>query len=360
MYEKVTPDSRYNHIVEYVRDTAWAVLPNVLALIQGIVDQRNRGGRLTSEEIDARLGHVGEKPTDERFADGVVVHAAIDAIGVPGGSRQGAVAVIPLAGVIIHRSDMFEDVSGLASIQRFKSRLDDAIRNEAVSAIVLDIDSPGGAVDGVVEIADHIREARGQKKIISVANSLMASAAYWIGSAASEVVASPSAQVGAIGVFAAHTDVSAQLGMLGVDVTLVSAGEYKIEGNPFAPLSADAEATIQKMVDQIYDQFLGAVAKGRGVTATAVRRDFGRGRLLDADSAMAAGLVDRVETIEAVVDRLLSRGKAGSARAVEITPGAPSQAAQTRENEIDAPAIAAAGPSVQIRRRRLDLLQRAV
>jgi capsid assembly protease len=137
----------------------------------------------------------------------------------------------------------------------------------------------------------------------------MASAAYWLAASASEIVALPSAQVGSIGVFSMHEDVSKALDEKGVKVTLISAGKFKTEGNPFEPLSDDAKAAVQGTVDFYYGQFTSDVANGRGVAVDSVRAGFGEGRVVTAKDALKLGMIDRVGTLDDVVGDLL-RGKA--------------------------------------------------
>jgi ClpP class serine protease len=112
-----------------------------------------------------------------------------------------------------------------------------------VKAIVLDVDSPGGVISGVAELAGELRGLRGgAKPIVAHADYLVASAAYWIASQADEIIATPSALVGSVGVYSMHVDQSGWLEQLGIKVTLVAEPAQKVEGNPFDPLGADAEA----------------------------------------------------------------------------------------------------------------------
>ncbi len=142
--------------------------------------------------------------------------------------------------------------------------------------------------------------------------ALAASAAYWIGSAAGEFYVTPGGEAGSIGVYAAHINRSAQLRKAGVDTTLVSAGKYKVEGSLYEPLSKDAERFMQSRVDDYYAKFTRAVARHRGVSVLAVRNGMGQGRLLGAQAAKAAGMVDDVATFDDVVRRLLSSRQSSS------------------------------------------------
>ena len=91
-----------------------------------------------------------------------------------------------------------------------------------------------------------------------------------------------------------------------MDVTIISAGKFKAEGNPYEELDPEATAELQRVVDEFYAQFVKAVAQGRGVSESDVRSGFGQGRALPASRAMAEGLVDRIDTIQSVVTQLQS------------------------------------------------------
>ncbi|RMG98272.1 MAG: S49 family peptidase [Chloroflexi bacterium] len=235
-----------------------------------------------------------------------------EAAGDFGGVTAGNVAVIRLRGVIVPRGSQFMEQAGyITSLQSFARVMRQAAGDASVGHIVIDVDSPGGQVSGVPEMAAIVREIAVEKPVTAVANHLMASAAYWIGSAASTLVATPSAQVGSIGVFATHLDYSAALAQKGIAVTLIAAGAHKTDGNPYEPLSDDARAAIQETVNTYYDQFVADVAAGRGVRVEDVRGGYGEGRVLTANAAMAAGMIDRIATLDDVMASLTGGRSAG-------------------------------------------------
>lgn len=214
---------------------------------------------------------------------------------VPQTVRQDAgVAVLPLSGVIWQQK-----------AEAIGAVFDNLVRSEQVRAIVLDVDSPGGEVFGTPELAERIYRARGRKPIVAAVNSLMASAAYWIGTAADEVVMTPSGEVGSIGVWSAHIDASKMYQDIGWNVTLIKAGKFKVEGNPFGPLEAEARAFMQSRVDDYFGMFVHAVARHRGRNVAHVRGGFGQGRVLGATQALAEGMIDRVQTVPALVAQLV-------------------------------------------------------
>lgn len=217
--------------------------------------------------------------------------------------RSKGVSIIPIRGIITPRSSLLQQLFGGTSLQSFTSMFRMAEADDQVGTIVLDVDSPGGMTSGITEAAQMIWGAR--KQTVAVANSLMASAAYWLGSACDEVCVAPSAFVGSIGVYLLHEDISGFLAKVGVKTTLVSAGKYKAEGNEYEPLSSAAAGAMQSMVDDVYDQFVGDVAKGRGTSSAAVRDGYGQGRVLPASRALGERLADRKMTLDQVVNGLV-------------------------------------------------------
>lgn len=297
-----TPEGKAAHyplIVNAVASTPWAILPETLATIINLIAFRASGGTLSEQEIQQRIGAVAK----------------------PQVRQQGTIAVLPVFGVLTHRASMMTDMSGGTSTERLGSAIRQALGDTNVSAIVLDIDSPGGSVNGIAELADEIYRARGQKPVYAIANSMAASAAYWLGTSASELSVIPSGEVGSIGVLAAHEDVSKALEVQGVKTTLITAGRYKAEASPYAALADEARAAIQERVDDYYEQFVGDVARGRGVKASEVKAGYGEGRMVGAKRAKQLGMVDHVETMEALLSRLMRQsGQSGKARAGEESP----------------------------------------
>lgn len=278
----------YPHILRAVTSSLWAILPEKLDDILDFVAFKATGGDLTAEEISARLGAARDQQR---------------------GQSAGTVAVMPMTGTFSNRVSMMSQASGGASYEAMAGQFRALVNNPEVSAIVLDMDSPGGVVNGADELAAEIYRARSVKPVTAVANSVMASAAYWIGSAASELVVTPSAEIGSIGVLGGHRDESGLYEKLGVKVSLISAGKYKTENNPFEPMTDEGRAAMQARADEAYGRFTRAVAKGRGVSVESVRNGFGEGRVVSAREAVSLGMADRVATIDEVVAGLLSTPK---------------------------------------------------
>lgn len=219
--------------------------------------------------------------------------------------RSGPVHVLQLQGTIIPRSGMMSRMSGGASLDQFGKAFEDAASDPSAQAIVIGIDSPGGVVDMVAETAEKVYAARRPgRPIIAVANTMAASAAYWLASAADEIVVTPSGSVGSIGVYGMHEDLTEALKMRGVSRTLIRSGPRKAEG-AVGPLDDAAMKHRQAGADYAYDMFVKAVARNRNLPEKTVRADpetseahLGGGRSYHARDAVRLGLADRVATFE--------------------------------------------------------------
>lgn len=277
---------QYERVTRYVMEMPWAIKPEALGVILDVLEFRANGGKFSDEEIQARIGDNKRRNTV---------------------SQRDRVAVIPLYGTIMPRARLMSDISGGRSIEDFADDLRAADADPNVSTIIMDIASPGGAVDQVPETAALIRSL--STPTVAVANTDAASAAYWIASQADELVVTPSGEVGSIGVWTAHQNMAGAQEKAGVQTTLISAGKYKVEGHPFGPLDDEAREAIQGKVDHYYGLFVADVALGRGVSADAVREGFGQGRMVTSAEAVREGMADRVATL----DEIIAEREGGSA-----------------------------------------------
>lgn len=292
---------KYPNVIRLVMETPWAIVPAKLAAILDLLALRDQGGYLSDDEIADRIGAARRRPG--------------------GATKSGAVAVIPIHGVITPKATLFTEISGGTSMESLIGAVRAAAGNDNVSAIVLDVDSPGGLTDLVPEAAAELRAARSKKPLVAVANTDAGSAAYWLASQADRLLVTPSGMAGSIGVFAAHDDISAMQEMLGIKTTFVKAGKFKTEGNPYEPLSAEARDAIQRVVDEFYGMFTSDVAKGRGVPVADVRSGFGEGRMVTAKEAVRLGMADQVGTLEDAIAAAASarRRAVAAVSAIPIT-----------------------------------------
>lgn len=271
--------------------TPWAMMPERLNAASAML-HRWAAGQVASPEVIAAVAADKEARAAKRDANTR--------------AGNGSIAVLPFYGVVTQRGNMMDDLCGpgSASTQRFSALLRDALADDTVGAILVDIDSPGGSVYGTGELADEIMAARGKKPIVGIANSLAASAAYWVGASCSELYVTPGGEVGSIGVWQAHFDYSQAMAEEGVKPTLISAGKYKVEGNPYNALDEDAHSFMQSRVDDYYAAFTKGVSRARGIPIAQVRDGMGQGRVLGADAALAEKMVDGVMTFDDVVKKM--------------------------------------------------------
>jgi capsid assembly protease len=172
-----------------------------------------------------------------------------------------------------------------------------------VQTIVFDVDSPGGNVAGATEFHKVLLRARTEKPCIAVASYLCASAAFWAMSAATKIIAPPSAQIGGVGVLAIYDDLSAAIEQRGIKREVLRAGKFKGEAIG-GPLSAEARTHIQSLIDANYGRMTTDIANGRGVKVAAVREGYGEGFCLTAEAALAAGMIDDIATLDETLARL--------------------------------------------------------
>ena len=278
--EQLTMDARRAELMRMAGAEVWAILPGAIERM------------LAAPSPLAPLRFQGE--------------GELYAITRPG-PKSGRVARVPIVGMITKASSIWSLFGG-TTVEKLTAALRQVALDETVGTVLLDIDSPGGTVSGLPALAAEVRALRESKHVVALANDLAASAAYWVASQADEIVASPEALTGSIGVFAVHDDYSAMMERIGIKTTYIHAGKYKVEGNPDEPLGDEARAHIQASVDEAYGLFVGDVARGRGVTAAQVRADYGEGRVLTARAAKAAGMIDRIATYDETVQRLSGMG----------------------------------------------------
>jgi ClpP class serine protease len=204
------------------------------------------------------------------------------------------IAVIEIAGTLVHRGAWIGQSSGLTSYEGIAAQLQAALTDPVVRGIALDIDSFGGEVAGAFDLADRIRAARAQKPVHAFVAEHALSAGYVLASQADRIVLPRTGAVGSIGVVALHTDMSGALDQKGLAVTLIHAGAHKIDANPYQPLPAAVHDQMQRELEVVRFLFAETVAAGRGD-----RLDQGAALATEAAvfrgaDAIAAGLADEM------------------------------------------------------------------
>jgi signal peptide peptidase SppA len=253
-------------------DEPWAITSSALTTILDIAARQNA----PPEAVAAKLGRELQNSYRLEIRDGI--------------------AVLPVVGPLFRYANLFTQVSGASSYELLAKDFTQAVENPDVKAIVLNIDSPGGEVNGCAEFADMIHEARGVKPIVAYASGDAASGAYWIAAAADEIVVSKTSALGSIGVVGVYR------GNKGEDAVEVvsSQSPYK----RLDPDTDDGRARLQKRIDAMADVFVDAVAKYRGVASSHVQNHYGSGDVFIGDAAVKQGLADRIGSFEKLLSEI--------------------------------------------------------
>jgi signal peptide peptidase SppA len=296
-----------NLLVAAMLAQPWALMPEYMQSMASVVARWQAGVEASPETLAA-------------------VHADMEARQAARAQAQaraggGSIAVINVFGVLTQRGNMMDEISGggSCSTEQLVSQLRNAEVDATIGQILLNFSTPGGSVYGIQEAAAEINRIKAIKPIVGISNSMCASAGYWLAAQCTELYCTPGGEVGSIGVWQAHEDMSKALDEAGVKISLISAGKFKVEGNPYEPLGDDARAFMQLRTDEYYDPFAKAVAKGRGVGVDAVRNGMGQGRVLGAPAALAENMIDGIATFDEVVKKMQRAAKGGrSARASEL------------------------------------------
>jgi len=267
-----------SRVIELAQHSNWAIVPEKLDAIHDV------------------LAGWHDKLTDRSdWTD------ASDQPDAPYETLPGHVAVISVRGVLAKRVNLMQQFSGGTSMELLGRDFQAALDDPDVRAIVLDVDSPGGTVDGTEALASRIFAARDVKPIVAHVDGMMASAAYWIGSAAHILINGPTSDVGSIGVLQAHYDYSEADKKAGVKRTYIYAGRYKTAGNDAEPLDEDSREYLQAGIDYVYSMFVNTVARHRGMTI-AQALAMAEGRIFIGEQARDIGLTDRVGSWETALE----------------------------------------------------------
>ena len=203
-------------------------------------------------------------------------------------------ALIPIHGLLTKRTELFSSLMGMTSYEDIFSAISDAIDDEKVERILLDIDSPGGEVGGLFDLVDFIFNSRNQKPIYAVANDYACSAAYAIASATSHIFVNRTSCVGSVGVIATHLDVSEADKKAGLKYTTIFAGEKKNDLSPHEPLSKSAISDLQQEVNRLNYIFVKTVARNRYLSENVVQEM--QAATYFGENSIKAGLADEVSS----------------------------------------------------------------
>lgn len=260
----------------------WAIDPAWLPLISALA-QRNA----SAPEVEAAVGWV------KRDYEAMAGPGAQRLAGAARAYIVDGVAILPITGPIFPRANMMTEMSGATSITMLQNDFRAAMESKEVGAIMLLMDTPGGAVSGVNSFADQVAAGAKKKMIHAHVMGSAASAGYWIVSSASEISLERTGMVGSIGVVSAvpkQVEPDAE-GYIEVEIVSSNAPNKRPD-----PTSEEGAATIRSMLDAIEAEFIADVARGRKTTATKVKSGFKKGGVALGAEAVSLGMADRVQS----------------------------------------------------------------
>ena len=290
--ETATQDNFSPHIAMMIFNTPLMILPAKLDVIVRVLGDRIgvQGGEVKAEEM------ISARP--------------------PAKTNRVEIAVVPVIGSLVHRAVGMQALSGVRSYQDIRNNFREAVSDSKVNAILLDIDSPGGSVAGVFDLADEIHAANEQKPVYAFINESGYSAAYLLASSAKKILLPRTGGVGSIGVRMMHVDQSEFNKKAGITVTNLFVGERKLDFDPHSPLSKEAYDAAMKELREIHTLFADTVARNRGLSAEEVKGT--EAALYMGQHAVRVGLADEVmsfdEAIGFIVDDLATDKNSTTAR----------------------------------------------
>jgi ClpP class serine protease len=235
----------------------------------------------TAVALPPRASLFGNDLAQRHQRNGTQPYAVVDGI-----------AVIEIAGTLVHRGAWIGQSSGLTSYEGIAAQLQAALADPGVRGIALDIDSFGGEVAGAFDLADRIRAARVQKPVHAFVAEHALSAGYVLASQADRIILPRTGAVGSIGVVALHTDMSGALDQKGIAVTLIHAGSHKIDANPYQPLPEAVHDQMHRGLEVVRFLFAETVAAGRGDRLTQAAALATEAAVFRGTDAIAVGLAD--------------------------------------------------------------------
>jgi len=278
----VNEQLRDKAILAGLLDSYWAMEPQILGRLSEVILRHADGAKLDGAEIAAI---VAARPDGGQTVTEM--------------QRRGRTAILPISGVLVKHSYLVNGDSqprGTSTLDA-RAKLDAAVADPTVEQIVMLVDSPGGSVFGIADLADAIRKADALKPVVAMIEDIGASGAYWLASQARAVYVNSTAMAGSIGVYTVMVDSSRRADREGLRVELVKAGQHKGIGTAGTAITSGDRQVVQDEVDALYEHFINAVANGRGMNADAVRA-LADGRIHIGQAAVDLGLADGVTTLD--------------------------------------------------------------
>ncbi|WP_265016815.1 S49 family peptidase [Wolbachia endosymbiont (group A) of Andrena dorsata] len=203
-------------------------------------------------------------------------------------------AIIPIHGILTKKPGAFDEMLGMTSYEQIEVQVKQALEDSSIETILLDIDSPGGEVNGIFDLADFIYSARAKKRIVAIANDDAYSAAYAIASSAEKIFLTRTSGVGSIGVIASHIDQSGFDEKCGIKYTTIFTGKRKNDLNPHEPISSESLKSLEEEVNRLYEILTELIARNRGLSVQAIKNT--EAGLYFGKNAIEVGLADGITT----------------------------------------------------------------
>ncbi len=276
-----------NRILAELNTKPWLIQGDYFKAILNVVNKEDILNNLDSKFISDKLAF--KKQALEK-------QAGTPKTNTYNASQRGSVGILNITGPIVRYGGMME-LSGYTSLEKLSKEFTKLEEDKSIKTIILNIDSPGGQAASIAEFSEHINKSK--KQVISYVDDMCASAAYWIASASSKIVAGSTSMVGSIGVVFSISDNTKARKAKGIeDIEIVSSVSPKKRPD----LSTDeGKAQIQSWADKLGFKFVSAVAKYRGKDFDTVLEKFGKGDMLIASEAKEAGMIDELGDFESLI-----------------------------------------------------------
>lgn len=269
--------------LELVANRNWLITGDALETVMSVAEREG-----DVQALEARLGRPLDNARNVTVRDGV--------------------AVVPVTGPIFRYANLFTEISGAVSTEALATDIQRALDDPSVNAIVINADSPGGEATGINELGDLIYNARARKRIVTYVGGMAASAMYWIGSAAGEVVIDDTAQLGSVGVVMSLHQRAEREGSRSWEIVSTNAPNKRPDPNTEA-----GRAQLQSRVDELASVFLDKVARNRGIPRDQVNDRFRQGGMATGSLAVEAGMADRLGSLETLIAELAGTASPASA-----------------------------------------------
>ncbi|MEQ7870740.1 S49 family peptidase [Chromohalobacter salexigens] len=291
----------YPHIASMVFDTPLYATPTLVQSVRTVLEPRLLG---KASDLPSGISLDGGNPEEREMQRLQVV---------------GRLAIIPVDGILVARRGTINAAcEELVSYERLRTQITAALKHELVEEIVLDFHTGGGHAMGCKELADFIQVSKATKPITALVNFAAYSAGYFLASACTRIICSPTAGVGSIGVIIETYEVSRMEEEMGITFNTFFRGDHKNDGSPHEPITDQAIAEINRKLDAHYASFTQSVAAYRGMDVADVVAT--QARLYNAEDALAANLIDEIapaqDAIDGIAQRYASSSRSSSGRSI--------------------------------------------